>query len=344
MDFGESIRLKTFDQLSIVIPAFNEAQNLEELIRQIHAVSKSQVVKDYEILIVDDGSTDGSADLLSRLQQADEKLVVITLRANFGKSAALMAGFDHAKGDVIVTMDGDLQDDPKEIPRLLSELQKGYDLVSGWKQHRQDSFEKRIASRVFNFFVSWLTHVQLQDFNCGFKAYRAWCLKGIRLTGNLYRFLPVFVARQGGKIVELPVVHHKRAFGKSKYGFKRYLEGGTDLCTVLLLSKFFQKPLYFFAVIGVPIMFLGSGLGLYLLGAHIYYLFTGDLHYQLINRPLLQVSVTLFAVGLQVFLFGLLAELIVSRDTSATNYKVKSVHSKERSVSTRSTRETQTTS
>lgn len=323
--------MKPIEKLSVVIPVCNEAENVEELLRQVHAAARSlSLARGYEILVVDDGSDDGTLDRLYKIQAEDRALTVIALRGNFGKSAALMAGFEHVSGDVVVTMDGDLQDDPKEIPRFLEELGKGYDLVSGWKQHRQDPWEKRVASKQFNRLASLMTGIRLRDFNCGFKAYRSWCLKDLRLTGNLYRFIPVFVHRLGGKILEIPVEHRPRVHGKSKYGFRRYFQGAADLCTILLISKFFQKPLYFFAAIGVPILLLGFVLGLYLLGGHIYWLWSGDIRFQLNSRPLLVISVTLFGIGLQIFLIGLLAELIVSRTSSERSYSIKEIRPADR--------------
>jgi len=301
----------------------NEGENIGQLLFRIRDVVRAiPAVRHYEMIVIDDGSTDGTNRLLKDLQQELPELRVIVLRRNFGKSAALTAGFDHASGEIIITMDGDLQDDPKEIPRFLSEIQAGYDLVSGWKARRKDPLEKVFASRIFNFLASRLTGVRLKDSNCGFKAYRSWCLRNIRLTGNLYRFLPVFVNKQGGKIKEIPIEHHKRIHGKSKYGLERYFEGIIDLCTVVLISTFFQRPLYFFAVIGAPIMLSGLLLGGYLVGGHIYFLMSGDFSYQLVNRPMLQISVTLFGLGLQIFLIGLLSELIISR-SPGSNYSIK---------------------
>jgi glycosyltransferase involved in cell wall biosynthesis len=300
--------------ISFVIPVYNEAENIAEVIDGIlGAVSQSANPQEFEIIVVDDGSTDRGPAVLDELGAKHPHLKVITLRKNFGKSAALMAGFDQANGEVVITLDGDCQDDPAEIPRFLEKLEEGYDLVSGWKKERRDPLEKRITSRIFNSVVSRVTGVPLHDMNCGFKAYRAWCLRNIALTGNLYRFLPVLVAQRGGRLAEIQVRHHPRKSGESKFGLKRYLEGILDLCTVILLSRFFQKPLYFFGLIGLPLILLGGTIGLYLVGGHIYYLLSGDVQYELLSRPLLQISITLFGIGLHIFLIGLLAELILSR-------------------------------
>jgi glycosyltransferase involved in cell wall biosynthesis len=307
----------------VIIPAVDEARNLEALVPLIHDVMANVAsVEDYEILVVDDGSTDDTPAVLQRLQMYDARLTAIILRRNFGKSAALMAGFDQASGDVIVTMDGDLQDDPAEIPRMIAELQRGYDAVSGWKQHREDRLEKRVASRVFNVLASAVTGVRLKDVNCGFKAYRRWCLEDIQLTGNLYRFLPVFVHRKGGRIAEIAVHHQRRAHGRSKFGYRRYFAGAADLITILLLGKFFQRPLYFFAPIGAALMALGSAVGVYLLGSDIYSFFTGDPQHQLTAGSLV-AAITLFGAGLQILLIGLLAELMVSRTSVGSTYAVR---------------------
>jgi glycosyltransferase involved in cell wall biosynthesis len=297
-----------------VIPVYNEAANITPIVEQVSDVlSDLSSLEDFEIIVVDDGSTDEGPEKLEALAGTYPFLRVITFRKNFGKSAALMAGFDLAKGDAVITLDGDRQDDPTEIPRFLEELDMGYDLVSGWKKDRKDPLEKVITSRLFNSIVALFTGVPLHDINCGFKAYRRWCLQNISLSGNLYRFLPVLVAQHGGKIAEIPVKHHPRVAGKSKFGVTRYLEGALDLCTVILISRFFQKPLYFFGIIGLPLMLLGSVIGTYLVGSHLYFLLSGNAEYELLNRPLLQISITLFGIGLHIFLIGLLAELILSR-------------------------------
>ncbi len=313
------------ESLSVVIPVANEERNISKVVLQVSEVlSELTQIRYSEIIVVDDGSTDQTPVELEELKSKVSNLSIITFRKNYGKSAALMAGFDKAKGDIIITLDGDTQDDPCEIPRFIEKLHSGYDLVSGWKKERKDPLEKTLPSKLFNFFVGKVTKINLHDFNCGFKAYRSWCLENISLTGNLYRFLPVFIAQHGGKICEIPVKHHPRTEGKSKYGYKRYLEGTLDLCTIILISRFFQNPLYFFGLIGIPLMLLGGFIASYLVLGHLYFLITLNQSYELVARPLLQISITLFGMGLHIFLIGLLAELILSKVPSKS-YDIKSI-------------------
>ena len=311
--------LNEIRKLSIVVPVYNEYENIGTLLERIHEVVDGlAAVQDFEIVVVDDGSEDGTVERLEGLADTWPRLTTIVFRRNFGKSAALMAGFREASGEVVMTMDGDLQDDPADIPKFLEELQKGYDLVSGWKQSRQDSQEKVLASRVFNYFSSWMTGVSLRDMNCGFKAYRSWVLEDIRLTGNFYRFLPVFVHMQGGEISEIPTHHHKRLHGVSKYGLRRYFHGFFDMLSIVLITRFFQRPLYFFALIGTPMIALGLGTVGFLLGGHLLFLATGNEVLQLVDRPLLWFSAQLAGLGLQIVLIGLLAELVLSRTDRPT--------------------------
>ena len=206
---------------------------------------------------MDDGSTDGTSEVLADLAAAEPEIAVVRLRRNFGKAAALMAGFREARGDAIVTIDGDLQDDPAEIPRLLAELEAGADLVSGWKRDRQDPWSKRAASRVFNGVTSRMSGVRLHDLNCGFKAYRAEVVRSLALTGDQYRYIPVLAANEGFRVSELPVNHRPRAFGRSKYGLERYVRGFLDLLTILFIGRFRQRPMHLFG--GVGMLFIAVG-------------------------------------------------------------------------------------
>lgn len=297
-------------RLSIVIPVMNEEGNVDRLWHELSSVLKS-IQRSYEIIFIDDGSTDETVARIEAITRQDSRTRAIVFRRNFGKSAALMAGFRAAQGEVIVTMDGDLQDEPTELPKMLAKLDEGYDLVSGWKKERHDPIEKVLASRVFNGIISRITGVKLHDFNCGYKVYRRWAVQNIKLSGNLYRFIPVFVKRQGGEIAELAVRHNKRVSGKSKFGFKRYFHGLFDMFTVILLSSFFHRPMYFFGIVGTPLIGIGVTSLAYLFGRHVIWLVTGDLTYQLNNRPLLLIAFGLCGLGLNILLVGLLSEMIL---------------------------------
>jgi glycosyltransferase involved in cell wall biosynthesis len=258
----------------------------------------------YEILFINDGSTDGSASVLERLWRSDKHVKVLQLRRNFGKAAALAVGFEEAKGDIVITMDADLQDDPEEIPRLVACLRDGYDVVSGWKQDRQDPPSKTLPSRLFNWVVSRTTGLKLHDFNCGFKAYRREVVKNVRLYGELHRFIPALAHGQGFRVTELPVKHHPRRFGKSKYGIERLLRGFFDLMTVLFLTRYLKKPLHLFGSIGLLVFVVGMIINFYLVWLKIQGQSIG-------TRPLLSLGVLMVLVGIQLFCTGLIAELLI---------------------------------
>lgn len=312
-----------FGKTSIVIPVHNEEGSLERLVGLIEEAMAGCDVEAFEVIVVDDGSTDGTLETLHALAGTREYLKPVALRKNFGKAAALSAGFEYASGEVLITMDGDLQDDPHEIPRFLEKIAEGYDMVSGWKKDRHDPLEKRLASRMFNAVCSRMTGVAIHDFNCGLKAYRSWCLEGMAVHGNTYRFLPALVADRGGRIAELPVRHHKRTCGRSKFGLERYYEGAFDLLTVLLLTRFHRHPLYLFGAIALPLLGLGLLCGGYLLLLHVAYLFGAGWGVQLVVRPLLNISISLFGFGLLVVLIGLVCELILRQSPTYRGYWIK---------------------
>ena len=289
--------------LSIVVPVFNEEGNLVELHDRLTA-SLGAIGLPYELLLIDDGSTDGTWATIDRLRVGDDRVKALRHRRNFGKAQALANGFAVARGDVVITMDGDLQDDPAELPRFLDHLAAGHDLVSGWKQRRHDPLGKTAPSRVFNWTVRRVSGVALHDFNCGFKAYRREVTTAIRLYGELHRFTPVLAAAQGFRVGELVVKHHPRRWGKSKYGWSRLVKGFLDLITVTFLTQYRQRPMHLFGLPGLFALAIGVIIGLYL---SIEKLVFGE---SLGTRPLLLLAVLLVVIGAQFFGLGLLGEFL----------------------------------
>jgi glycosyltransferase involved in cell wall biosynthesis len=322
--------MKTASSLSIVIPAYNEVESLPILVDAIVTVLSGIDCPWWEIILIDDGSTDGTTEVVTRLASEKAGTKSVLLRTNFGKSAAMMAGFNVATGDIVFTMDADLQDDPQEIPAFIEKIESGYDLVSGWKKKRHDPLEKRLPSKLFNWVVRKVSGVDLHDNNCGFKAYRLWCIKALSLRGNQHRFVAAILSWRGAKIGEIPVLHHERKFGASKYGIARYFHGAADLATLILLTKFSQNPLYLFGMIGLPLIVLATLIGGYLLVNHILYLTTETMGFQLTIRPLLIIAVFVFLMGLLIFLIGLIAELVLRSATLEKGYSVKEVIEGER--------------
>ena len=290
--------------VSVVIPVHDEERSVALLYDELRSALESLGL-DWEAIFVDDGSTDGTFAALTRLHSGNDNIRVVRLRRHFGKAAALGAGFDQARGDTVVTMDGDLQDDPAEIPRLLAKLDEGFDLVSGWKTRRRDPLTRRLLSRVFNTVTSRFSGVRLHDMNCGLKAYRAEVVHGLRLYGELHRFIPVLAHYRGFRIAELPVNHRQREHGRSRYGIERYLRGFLDLLTVSFIGRYRHRPLHLFGGLGLTLMTIGIGILVYL---------TVDkaLGHAIGGRPLLTLGVLLVVVGLQFFSLGLISEMITS--------------------------------
>ncbi len=289
-------------RVSVVIPVYNERDSVEPLTRELLPVLRG-MGHDFEVIFVDDGSVDGTADELARVVAREPEVMAVRLRRNFGKAEALMAGFRTAQGDIVVTIDGDLQDDPAEIPSLIAGLEDGADLVSGWKRTRRDSFGKRAASKVFNGVTRRLSGVPLHDLNCGLKAYRAEVVRSLELTGDLYRYIPVLAAAEGFRVTELPVNHRPRAHGHSKYGFERYLRGFLDLLTISFIGRYRHRPMHLFGGLGVLSSFIGVVICAYL--AVLWILGEG-----IGNRPLLLLGVLLIVVGVQFLTIGLVSEMI----------------------------------
>jgi dolichol-phosphate mannosyltransferase len=291
--------------ISVVVPVHEEERTVALLFEELQA-ALDPLAEPWEAVFVDDGSTDGSFAALTRLHSAHENVRVVRLRRNFGKAAALAAGFANAHGDVVVTIDADLQDDPAEIPRLLAKLDEGFDLVSGWKAHRRDPFTRRALSRIFNWVTGRVSGLRLHDLNCGLKAYRAEVIQGLRLYGELHRFIPVLAHYRGHRIAELAVNHRPREHGRSRYGVERYLRGFLDLLTVSFIGRYRYRPLHLFGGLGLVLGMIGFAVLAYLtalkIGGH-----------AIGRRPLLILGVLLMVVGLQFFSLGLISELITSQ-------------------------------
>jgi glycosyltransferase involved in cell wall biosynthesis len=289
--------------VSVVIPLYNEEENVEILNERLSETMRG-LDSDYEIVYVDDGSTDGTLQLLEELQKKDDNIVVLSLRRNFGQTAAFAAGFDFARGDVVVTMDGDLQNDPTDIPKLLA-LIKDYDLVSGWRRKRQDSFSRTFPSKMANWLISKVTGVRLHDYGCSLKAYRREVVKNLKLYGEMHRFIPAVASWYGVSIAEVETTHHPRLRGKSKYGISRTIKVLLDLVTVKFLQSFSTKPIQFFGPVGVFFGLAGLAVSLYLTAAKV---FKGI---DIGGRPLLLLGALLIIVGIQFIGMGLLGEMIV---------------------------------
>ncbi len=287
--------------VSVVVPVFNEEPNVEELYGRVAAVLHGSV----ELIFVDDGSTDGTFDRLRRLAGNDPRVRLLRFRRNFGQTAALSAGIDHARGDIIVPMDGDLQNDPKDIPRLLAKLDEGYDVVSGWRVHRQDPLGKRMLSMIANRLISWISGVHLHDYGCSLKAYRRSVLEDVRLYGEMHRFVPIYASWQGARVTELPVEHHPRTRGKSNYGIERTVKVLLDLIVVKFLASYATKPIYVFGGFGLLALFLSF----LTFGWMLYYKLAGLKDF--VQTPLPLVVVMLLLVGCLSVLLGLVAELTV---------------------------------
>src|SRR6202521_3993716 len=290
-------------ELSVVIPVRNEAASLEELLREL-TQTLGAWGRSYEIIVVDDGSTDESFAILSRLQAIDSRVRVIRFRRNFGQTAAFSAGFAHARGSLIVTSDGDLQNDPRDIPAMVGKLERGYDIVCGWRKARKDAFFSRLVpSMAANGLISWATGVRLHDYGCSLKAFRAEVVKPLKLYGEMHRFLPAIASEQGVSIAEVVVNHRERRHGRSKYGIGRTVRVILDLLTVKFLLSYSTRPLQIFGLIGFAMGLLGAAITCWLAYLRLF----GD--QSIANRPLLLFGILLIFTGVQLVTLGLLAEL-----------------------------------
>lgn len=291
--------------ISVVVPVYNEADNIRETFQSLSSVLE-KMGEPWEILFVDDGSTDGSFDILKALhEEAPDRVRVLRFIRNFGKTAALTAAFQRARGDVIITIDADLQEDPGHIPEFLKKLrEERFHLVSGWRKKRQDPPSKTLPSRLFNFVVRTMTGVPLHDFNCGFKGYRREVVENIRLYGEFHRFIPVLAAWKGFRVTEIPVRHRPRLRGVSKFGWKRMIHGYIDFVSVYLLTRFLKRPMHLFGGVGSLLFLAGVGINAYLSYEKLVY------HVGLGHRPLLLLGILLTLSGLQLLVVGLLGEML----------------------------------
>ncbi len=308
--------------VSVVLPIKDEIESLPHLLEAIASTFQGTGYS-YEIICVDDGSTDGSPQWLKEQAQVQNHLKAVILRRNYGQTAAMSAGFHHAAGKVIVTLDADLQNDPADIPMLLAKLEEGYDLVSGWRKNRQDGALKRLLpSKIANWLIRRITGVKIHDYGCSLKAYRAELVADMNLYGELHRFLPALAYIEGARITEMPVRHHARRFGSSKYGLSRTFRVLMDLFTIAFMKKFLTRPMHVFGLFGLGSMVSGIIIGIYL--TYVKFAYQEDIG----NRPLLILAVLLFVTGVQLFCFGLLAELLMRtyhESQGRTIYRVREI-------------------
>jgi glycosyltransferase involved in cell wall biosynthesis len=314
--------------LSLVVPVYNEKENLPLLIDAIYT-ALAPLDKKWEVVLVDDGSKDGSLDVLTGLAEKDPKHVrVVVFRRNFGQTAAIAAGIDHSEGSIIILLDADMQNDPADIPMLLAKLDEGYDLVSGWRKDRKDNrLTRTIPSNMANGLISWVTGVHLHDYGCTLKAYRRDALEGFRLYGEMHRFIPVFAHSVGAKIAELPVRHHPRKFGVAKYGLERTVKVVLDLFTVKFLLNYSHKPMRLFGGTGVILIAVSALLLAYLFIRKIFWMIA------VLGSPFFQISVMLLILGFQSILMGLIAELLARtyhESQSKPTYTIRAVLGKKR--------------
>jgi glycosyltransferase involved in cell wall biosynthesis len=314
----------TTKMVSVVVPIYNEVESLPRLVSAIANVLQEHQLN-YEIIFVDDGSQDGSTEVLRNLAKDRPDLKAVILRRNYGQTPAMAAGFGQAQGEIIVTLDGDLQNDPVDIPRLLAKLAEGYDLVSGWRKERQDDqLTRLLPSKIANILIGKVTGVKLHDYGCSLKAYRAELLADMNLYGELHRFLPALAYIEGARITELPVRHHTRRYGKSKYGLGRTFRVIMDLFTIFFMKKFLTRPMHVFGLFGLIAIIIGTSFGFYLSFLKLV------LGLSIGSRPLLMLAILLILTGIQLFSFGLLAELVMRTYHESQKrpiYRVREVYS-----------------
>ncbi len=311
-----NLKRYSFKKVSILVPLYNEEESLKPLVAEIkNALKKIDI--NYEIIFVDDGSTDRSLEMIKDFVKTDNKIKFISFRKNYGKSAALQLGFKYLTGDAVITMDADLQDDPAEITNLLAKLDEGYDLVSGWKKVRHDPFIKKHSSKFFNYITRLMSGIKIHDFNCGLKGYRKEVVKSVDIYGELHRYVPVLAGWQGFKITEIVVKHHPRKYGKTKFGISRFFKGFVDLLTVIFTTRYIRRPMHLFGFMGATSFFVG-----FLISAYLSYDWWVN-GTPLYNRPLLALGALLIVVGVQFFSVGLLGEFMVHNSHDDSEYSIK---------------------
>ncbi len=302
--------------ISVVIPVFNEEESLKKLYAELFRVLESYA--SWEIIFIDDGSDDNSYSVLMDIADENRRVTVIRFLKNFGKADALSEGFKHSRGNIIITIDADLQDDPSEIPNLVKKIQEGWDLVSGWKKNRKDPLSKRIPSRLFNVVTRLFTGLKIHDFNCGLKAYRRKVINAVNIYGGLHRYIPAMAYQNGFSVTEIEVHHRQREFGQTKYSGNRFFHGFFDLLTMLFTSKYFNRPLHFFGFIGLILFMSGMIISIYLTFGWFQGIWIG-------NRPIFFLGILLLIIGIQFFSIGLLGELFI-KNTAHTEKKIHSFY------------------
>jgi dolichol-phosphate mannosyltransferase len=311
--------IKNGPKLSILLPVFNEEENLRPMQQKISDALEA-LDEEAEVIYVDDGSTDNSLDVLKEIALSDKRVRLISLRRNYGQTAAMSAGIDAATGEILIPMDADLQNDPTDIERLLAKLDEGYDVVSGWRKNRKDTFlTRRIPSTVANRIISWIGGVHLHDYGCSLKAYRRDVLQDVRLYGEMHRFIPIYASWAGGKVTEIPVKHHPRLLGESKYGLSRTIKVIFDLITIRFLATYQTKPLYVFGTFGLAALALSVIAGIWALILKLFYAVS------FILTPLPLIAIVMVVISVQFFLMGLLAELLVRTYHESQNKSIYAV-------------------
>jgi glycosyltransferase involved in cell wall biosynthesis len=301
--------------ISVVVPLWNERPVLEELYKRL-AVALAAIADEYEIIFVDDGSTDGSIEKIKGFREHDPTVRYLRFRRNFGKSAALAAGFRHSRYPIIATLDADLQDLPEQLSLLIDKLKEGFDLVSGWRYNRHDKLSRRVGSKIYNRTTSFLTGVRLHDINCGLKCYRREVLDEVMIYGERHRYIPVLASYRGFRLGEVKIEHARRGHGRSRYGVERVFGGIFSLLTVILMTRYTNRPLHFFGFLGIFLGLMGTLIDTYLIIGRVFF------NRWLSNRPLLIIGTLLVIVGVQFILFGLLAEMIAFSYRRESDYSI----------------------